>query len=113
MLLNVILGWGPNQICIDNGFDFFSPLLNLPSTTTQLDKPRYGFLWINGYLSGIFIGWLSTTKFQVFKGDRDENDIQYRSIWLRSDTWPLFFMELFTILFEYLPRIFKQFLRIK
>lgn len=99
--------WGPNQLCSDNGVDFFSPLLNLPSTVQPLKQPKYGYLWLNGYLSGFFIGLQTKTKFQIFK-QKSETKIRYRSVWLRRDTWPFFFLETMTILMEYLPQLIRK-----
>jgi len=99
--------WGPNQLCSDNGVDFFSPLLNLPSALKPLQQQKYGYLWLNGYLSGFFIGQLTKTKFQIFK-QKAETKIRYRSVWLRHDTWPFFFLETLTILMEYIPKLLKR-----
>jgi hypothetical protein len=99
--------WGPNQLCSDNGFDFFSPLLNIPSEVKPLANSQHGYLWLNGYLSGLFIGLLTKTKFQIFK-PQTPTKIYYRSVWLRKDTWPFFFLETLTILVEYIPKLLRK-----
>jgi len=98
--------WGPIQLCLDNGYDFFSPLIHVPSTQVPLSPPVYGYLWLNGYLAGWLTRLHTKTRFQVF--DVPSKGIRFRSVWFRKDTWLFFLVETGYLLLDCIKGLFSR-----
>jgi hypothetical protein len=85
--------WGPLQLAVDNGVNFPALLLGLDAPPAT-QKPC-GYLWSGGYFDGLFLKWISRTRFQ--RGTHEKN-LRCRDVWFRRDTLRFALVEPLTIL---------------
>jgi len=87
--------WGPLQLALDNGVNF--PYSVIFSKNIEIFvKQKIGYLWLGGYLHGIFLKFKSNVNFQIFY-DNDKN-IVFKDVWFRKDSVLYFFAEPFFII---------------
>lgn len=92
--------WGPLQLAVDNGYNFPFYLYQMsvgnksPYYTTDEVVKRFGYKWMSGYINGLLLKWLERGRFQKFTLSKEEQQYNYRDVWLRKDTFWVFMSEL-------------------
>jgi len=95
--------WGPLQLAMDNGVDFVRTLVDPDYQNPETIDEKNGYIWKGGYFHGLFLKLKTKTSFQKFKHKDDE--ITYKDIWGRKDTFLYFITEPLIILLKELKEL--------
>jgi len=88
--------WGPIQLCIDNGVDFISPIIDESSMLHATEK-KFGYLWFNGFIKSYILRRRYKQKAQKYN-NLESAKYSFKDVYFRVDTIKYFFMELFLLL---------------
>lgn len=97
--------WGPLQLAIDNGINFPAYIVEVESPIQEaVVLKTYGYVWITGYLIGILYKLQTKTSFQLHSKEDYEN-LNFKDIWFRKDTFLYFIFEFWIILFNQFKKL--------
>ena len=88
--------WGPLQLSLDNNINFIQSLLD-DDYVNFLQNNNIGYLWLGGFLHGLFLRIKTKSKFKKFK--KKEYKIKFKDVWFRKKTFFYFFYEFFLIIY--------------
>lgn len=104
--------WGPLQCAIDNGINFPLSLYKMMCSERvnyhhTLNNKKNAYLWLWGFLDGLYHLVISRTTFQIYSAKTD--GVKYKDIWLRKDSLLFFFIEPINLFLQWSISLLKMF----
>ncbi|MCC5941644.1 MAG: hypothetical protein JJU37_08895 [Balneolaceae bacterium] len=91
--------WGPLQLTIENGVNFPAIMCGININQSNKADQNVGYYWRNGIFDGLFKKKIYNDDFQKFSNN---NNVRYKDVWLRRDTFKYAIIEPILTLGAYL-----------